>query len=568
MTHSAMTHSTMTRTARTVAYMHLHRVSDETYRQLFGVLADVTPVVQALPSDAALLDLTGALRYFDSTPADLGMLAQIKVLARYGVESTVGIGPNRMLATLAAQTADPTAVRVLPDDPATIAAFLGPLPVQALPDVGPRTGRALATYGLTTVADLRTVPLATLQRITSAGTGRLLAERAHGHDPRTVQPGGPPSTLSVRRDFDRDTLDPDTTRRALLSCALELGARLRGSGQVTGRLELEIRFADRSSTSRSRTLREATDHTATLQLQLYDLFESLGLQRARLRTMSVRARGLRPVESASVQLTFDRRTELRRRLDPIMDKATTCFGPGALTRAALLLGGARPRPAGHAGALSVTGMLSSTTGELTLRQELVRTNVADRATELWSMGVVVNGGLLVRSSSAARQIRISSPGRERAPQQGHDSDACHPEAPGLRRDRRRAGLDRGCSADRAGVRGPAGRGTQDGRGAQDGRPVGHRRVAAGRRDPCHRRQLRAAALELDVLERQHAGGLRQRAAQLPVRRVRRPVAGRRRADPRPVRGRPAERLLHVRRTQWEDLRPAADLGSAAVPQPL
>lgn len=319
---------------RTIAYAHLHHPTDETYRQAFTVLADLTPAVQALPPDAALLDLTGALRYFDRTPAQLGKLIQLKVLARFGVQTTVGIGPNRMLATLAAQTAAPTTVRIVTDQEST--AFLDPLPVHALPDIGPKSSKQLATYGLTTVADLRTLPVPTLQRITGTGTGRLLSEHAHGHDPRTVQPQGPPTTLAARRNFHRDTIDPDTTHRALLSCALELTARLRSSAQVADRLELEIRFADRTSTTRSRTLREATDHTATVHQQIHDLYAGLGLQRARLRSLTVRAQGLRPVENASVQLTFDRRSELRRRLDPVMDRATARFGPSALTRAALV----------------------------------------------------------------------------------------------------------------------------------------------------------------------------------------------------------------------------------------
>ena len=321
---------------RTIAYVHLHRPSEETYRQVFTVLADLSPVVQALPPDAALLDLTGALRYFDRTPADLGKLLQVKVLARFGIRTTVGIGPNRMLATLAAQTAVPTTARIVPDERHEITAFLDPLPVRALPDIGSRTSTALAAYGLTTVAELRPVPVPTLQRITGVGLGRLLAERAQGRDPRAVQPGGPPAVLTARRDFGRDTVDPDATGQALLSCALELAAHLRGSGQVAGRLELEVRFADRSATTRTRTLREATDHTATVQSLLHDLYAGFGLQRARLRTLIVRAQGLRPVETASVQLTFDRRTELRRRLDPVIDRAATRFGPGTLTRAALI----------------------------------------------------------------------------------------------------------------------------------------------------------------------------------------------------------------------------------------
>ena len=355
-----------------IMYAHFQPCEESAYRQLFGEMANLTPVVQALPPCSALLDLSGAIRYFGLHPIDLAELLRLRALMKFAATATLGIGPNRMLATLAAQTTMPGSIRVLTDSPEQISEFLGPLPVQALPDIGPKTARTLAKYGLTTVADLRTVPMATLQRLTSTGTGRLLADRARGHDPRTVQPGGPPASLSARRDFARDTLGSpargsgrhsagrrdtgrhgsgthstgphgtdalgpdDPVRRALLSCALELAARLRAGGQVAGRLEVEIRFADRSATSRSRTLREATDHTSTLQSQVYELYDSLGLQRARLRALTVRAQGLRPVESATVQLTFDHRAELGRRLDPVMDRAADRFGPGALTRAALL----------------------------------------------------------------------------------------------------------------------------------------------------------------------------------------------------------------------------------------
>ncbi|GHE25298.1 hypothetical protein GCM10018781_76560 [Kitasatospora indigofera] len=39
-------------------------MSFEAYAELFTVLADVSPVVQALPPDGALMGVTGALGYF------------------------------------------------------------------------------------------------------------------------------------------------------------------------------------------------------------------------------------------------------------------------------------------------------------------------------------------------------------------------------------------------------------------------------------------------------------------------------------------------------------------------
>ncbi|MEZ0092501.1 hypothetical protein [Streptacidiphilus sp. EB129] len=320
-----------------IVYAHFHRCQEEIYRQLFAPMEDLTPVVQALPPDAALLDLSGATRYFDLHPTDLAQLLQLRVQARYGVTTTLGIGPNRLIATLAAQTTDPGTIHQIPNDPTAITTLLDPLPVRALPDVGPAVERTLAGYGLTTISDLRTVPLPTLQRMTGATTGRLIAERVTGTDPRTVQPQGPPASISARRTFEHDTTNPTATRRAALSIAVELGARLRTSGQVTRRMDLEVRYADRTTTTRSRTLPEATDHTATLQQTAYTLLDSLALQRARLRAITVRVHGLAPSESASVQLTFDQRTELKRSLEPTVDRAIARFGAPALRPASLVL---------------------------------------------------------------------------------------------------------------------------------------------------------------------------------------------------------------------------------------
>ncbi len=49
---------------------------------------------------------------------------------------------------------------------------------------------------------------------------------------------------------------------------------------MTGRLTLTIRYADEQTTTRSRTLPEATADTALVAQAVYGLYNSLGLQRA------------------------------------------------------------------------------------------------------------------------------------------------------------------------------------------------------------------------------------------------------------------------------------------------
>ncbi|MEU4617418.1 hypothetical protein [Streptomyces umbrinus] len=45
------------------------RLPEETYRQVLELLADLSPVVQALPPTAALVELKGGLRYHGADAA-------------------------------------------------------------------------------------------------------------------------------------------------------------------------------------------------------------------------------------------------------------------------------------------------------------------------------------------------------------------------------------------------------------------------------------------------------------------------------------------------------------------
>jgi hypothetical protein len=100
--------------------------------------------------------------------------------------------------------------------------------------------------------------------------------------------------------------------------------------KVCGTLTLTVRYADRSATTRSRTLKEPTAHSADLTRTAYALYEALGLQRARVRTLVLRAEDLTPADQASHQLTFDPTDEKARRIEEVADRARAKFGPRAV----------------------------------------------------------------------------------------------------------------------------------------------------------------------------------------------------------------------------------------------
>ncbi|WP_327410160.1 hypothetical protein OG458_32075 [Streptomyces sp. NBC_01281] len=297
------------------------------FPRLLGLLEEFTPVIEALPPDGALLDVRGAERYFGRGPAGFASLIRLRALALHGVDCVIGAGPGPMLARMALRDAVPGTPRVVLADPDAVTEFLAERPVGALPGVGGATARTLGEYGLDTLGKVAAAPLSTLQRLTGARAGRDLHERASGVDRGRVVPNATSRSLATERPFQCDELDPDRHRRALLSAAEELGARLRALEKVCRTLTLTVRYADRSATTRSRTLGEPTAHSSTLTGTAYRMYEMLGLQRARVRAIALRAEGLTPAERASHQLTFDPVDEKVRRIEEVADRARARFGP-------------------------------------------------------------------------------------------------------------------------------------------------------------------------------------------------------------------------------------------------
>ncbi|MBW8817144.1 MAG: hypothetical protein JF598_02635, partial [Streptomyces sp.] len=238
--------------------------------ELLGLLEEFTPVVEALPPDRALADLRGAERYFKRDAVELASVIRVRALALHGVDCAIGAGPGPMLARMALKDAQPGVTCAVPVD--AVADFLAGRPVAALPGVGGATARVLCEYGLDTLGRVAAAPLSTLQRLVGAKAGRELHERANGVDRGRVVPNGVSRSLATERPFTRDELDPDRHRRALLSAAEELGSRLRALDKVCRTLTLTVRYADRSATTRSRTLGEPTAHSVALTRAAYDMY--------------------------------------------------------------------------------------------------------------------------------------------------------------------------------------------------------------------------------------------------------------------------------------------------------
>ncbi|MGV9246192.1 DNA polymerase Y family protein [Streptomyces sp. NPDC003710] len=312
---------------------------EEIYRQVLEQLADLSPVVQALPPSAALVELKGALRYHGTDPRGLGEVLRLRTLSRLGVDVRVGIGPSiTVAATASARVAPPGGVLAV--DPADVTAWLGPLPVEALHGIGPRQAEALRDYGIHCIGLLAAVPPATVQRLLGGRNGRLAVERARGIDPRPVAPRALPASAAVSRVFPGHALDGAEVRAALLDLVVQLGHLLRHRGQAARALTLTLRFVGGSRWDKTRRLPEASAHDDDLRVTAYRLIDAAGLQRGRLTGLVLRGDDLVDADGVAEQLSLDPARASRLLAEEAVDRVRDRFGPGVIGPAATRLHGA------------------------------------------------------------------------------------------------------------------------------------------------------------------------------------------------------------------------------------
>lgn len=305
----------------------------EVSRAVMALFAMVTPLVEPLSLDEAFLDVRGAGRRLGD-PVMIGQWLRARVADEQGITCSVGVAASKFVAKLASTHAKPDGLlRVAPGE---VMDFLHPLPVAALWGVGAKTEEQLIRLGLRTVGDIANTPRATLIRALGEASGAHLYELSWGRDPRHVEPGERDRSTGAEETFASDVDDPVIIHRELLRLSDRTAGALRSGGHVARTVTIKVRFADFKTITRSRTLREATDVGHDIYQLACELFDALGLDRARIRLVGVRAEGLRPAGQAPQQLQIGAPERGWREAEMAADAAAVRFGRGAVRPAALV----------------------------------------------------------------------------------------------------------------------------------------------------------------------------------------------------------------------------------------
>src|SRR5712692_2862716 len=333
--HSAMPAATARRLCPQAIFLpcrmdHYVQISRE-IREIFD---GFTPLVEPLSLDEAFLDVSGCEGLFGPAP-QIGRKIKEEIRRRVRLVASVGVAPNKFLGKIASDLKKPDGFVVV--DPLGIHDFLDPLPVGRLWGVGKVSGKAFQKLGITTIGQLRQLPLAILDSHFGK-SGRHFWQLANGIDDRRVVPDREAKSISHETTFAEDIGQLDVLREWLMEQTEQVARRLRRHQLVGRTVQLKIRFQDFSTITRSQTLSEPTNITQEIWQAAAKLLTSrLPARRGPVRLLGVGVSGLesRSESQGDSRSLFDEGgREKQEKLDAVTDKIQERFGSTALGRAA------------------------------------------------------------------------------------------------------------------------------------------------------------------------------------------------------------------------------------------
>lgn len=227
---------------------------------VMAALRELSPVVEPLSLDEAFVDLAGSAGGVPTTVAAVRSVAErlrSTIVDTTGVTASVGVAGSKLMAKIASEQAKPDGLVVV--EPGTELDVLHPLPVRALPGVGPATAARLTRFGVKTVGDLARITEPDLVDLLGDAHGRSLHRLSLAEDSRAVTAERESKSVSVEDTFDRDLTDPALLAAIVARLAEKVAGRLVRAGLSGRTITLKTRLHDFTTLSRSATLPAPTD---------------------------------------------------------------------------------------------------------------------------------------------------------------------------------------------------------------------------------------------------------------------------------------------------------------------
>ncbi len=281
-------------------------VDDDYYEQIsntiMSYLRGYADSFEQTSIDEAYLDVTRKVDGSFQEARDLAEKMKREVKKKLDITFSVGIGPNKLVAKIAAENQKPDGLTVV--RPEEVEGFLSSLPVERLLGVGRKTARKLGAFGVETIGELARYDIQRLVETFGKKLGVYFHNAAQGVNNEPVHETGAAESISRISTLKENTRDLmvllEKTDHLVDDIHRELVQRNIGFKQVA----VIAVMTDLRIRSRSKTLEAATRDADTLRNIVRELFEKfLGESELEVRRVGVKISGFVREEAEQSRLT-------------------------------------------------------------------------------------------------------------------------------------------------------------------------------------------------------------------------------------------------------------------------
>jgi DNA polymerase IV len=222
-----------------------YRAVSQSTREIFRRHTDL---IEPLSLDEAYLDVTENKTGLP-TATRVAKTIREQIRGELHLTASAGVAPNKFLAKIASDWRKPDGLFVI--QPEDLDTFLPPLPIGRIPGVGKVTEKRLATLGIKTVGDLRSLELNILEDHFGR-YGQRLYELTRGIDQSEVISDRPTKSISAEDTFETD-VPLSETEAIILRLAEKVWAASRKEARIARTVVLKLKTSDFHILTRSHT---------------------------------------------------------------------------------------------------------------------------------------------------------------------------------------------------------------------------------------------------------------------------------------------------------------------------
>lgn len=298
-----------------------HKLYTQYHHKIIKAVEEVLPIKKVLSIDEVACELIGRERDYNSArKIAQDMKDHVRAVVGSEIKSSVGVGPNVLLAKIASDMQKPDGLVIIEKN--QILEKIGHLPIEDIPGIGRQMKLRFNSKGFFKISDLMKLPDQELRKQWGSIWGLRISRELQGEDlawrSKTAQ-----KSLSHQHVLPPDLRTAEKALQVILKLVAKGGARLRDEKMKAGRLSIYVKCRDDFRFEDSIGFND-TDDTVFLLKQCQQLYKLPASKKPLKVAIALSAL----TEGPSQMSFFD--SPKNSQINQALDSINTRFGPNTL----------------------------------------------------------------------------------------------------------------------------------------------------------------------------------------------------------------------------------------------